>query len=81
LGADINATRVRAAGGRAFPDTSFPLDGPHEDLSLAISVGNRGPVVGRAALAVSRKLPHTMSRGHLALLGRVVQLNIDSQTH
>ena len=87
LGVDLNAGRVRAAHGRTARNKLFPLDGTHVDLPLAITLDRRMPEVGRAALAMSRKLPHVLCAGYLAYLGQQREwsagrhsLNADSAT-
>ena len=70
LGVDLNAGRARAAFGRAAKNRPFLLDDPHLDLPLAMALDKRAPVVGRAALAMSRVLPHAMCMGYLPLLGQ-----------
>jgi hypothetical protein len=70
LGVDLNAGRARAANGRAVRNKLFPLDEPHSDLPLAISLEKRTPDVGRAAYAVCRKLPHAICAGYLPMLGQ-----------
>ncbi|WP_020471283.1 hypothetical protein [Zavarzinella formosa] len=81
LGADLNAGRVRATYGRASRNKLFLLEDPHIDLPLAISLEKRTPDVGRAALAVSRKLPHTMCVNYLPQLGQVFEWKHARQTY
>lgn len=69
LGIDLNATRARAAVGRAGRNKPFPLDDPRPDLALGVSLEKRTPEVGPAAAAVSRKLPHVVCTGYLPHLG------------
>jgi hypothetical protein len=69
LGVDLNAGRARAAQGRAGRNKLFPLDDPHPDLPLAISLDKRSPEVGRAALAICRKFPHVVCGEYLPHLG------------
>lgn len=69
LGVDLNATRARAAHGKAGRNRLFPLDDPRSDLALGISLEKRLPEVGPAAAAVSRKLPHAVCAGYLPHLG------------
>jgi len=70
LGLDLNAGRARAAHGRAARNKLFPLDDPYTDLLLALSLEKRTPELGRAAYAVSRKLPHVVCAGYLPYLGQ-----------
>lgn len=69
LGVDFNATRARAAHGKAGRNRLFPLDDPRPDLALSMSLEKRAPEVGTAAAAVSRKLPHAVCAGYLPHLG------------
>jgi hypothetical protein len=80
LGVDLNAGRVRAAHGRAARNKPFFLDDPHPDLPLAISLEKRTPELGRAALAVCRKLPHTVCAAYLPLLGQSTEWKAGRQT-
>ena len=70
LGIDLNAGRARAALGRLSKNKLFHLDDPHPDLALTISLEKRAPEVGRAALAVWRKLPHVVCAAYLPALGQ-----------
>ena len=70
LGVDLNAARARAANGRAVRNKLFPLDDPHSDLPLAITLEKRTPEIGRAAYAICRKLPHAICAGYLPFLGQ-----------
>lgn len=69
VGLDVNATRLRAMScetGR--PPRSLLLDEPHADLPLAVSLENRHPEVGRAALGLERRLPHLTCFAYLDAL-------------
>src|SRR6476659_801352 len=70
LGVDLNAGRARAANGRVVRNKLFPLDDPHIDLPLTITLEKRTLEVGRAAHAVCRKLPHTICAAYLPMLGQ-----------
>jgi hypothetical protein len=70
LGIDLNATRARAATGRASRNRIVLLDDPHPDLPLAISLEHRTAEVGRAGLALVRKMPHLTCRNFLPHLGQ-----------
>ncbi|HJZ94098.1 MAG TPA: hypothetical protein VKE40_24705 [Gemmataceae bacterium] len=70
LGVDLNAGRARAAHGKVTRNKLFPLDDPHTDLVLAVSLEKRAPEIGRGAYAVSRKLPHALCAGYLPYLGQ-----------
>src|SRR5262249_15778721 len=62
----------RAAYGPADggPPRGLPLDDPHPDLPLVISLEKRTPEVGRAGLALIRRLPHVVVRDFLSALGQ-----------
>jgi hypothetical protein len=70
VGLDLNTSRVRAVilqPGR--PARRLPLDGAHEELPLALSLERRQPEVGRAGLALRRRLPHLACLEFLPGLG------------
>src|SRR6266487_2443455 len=46
------------------------LDDPHPDLPLAISLENRALQLGRAGLALARRLPHLTCTNYLPRLGQ-----------
>lgn len=69
LGVDFNAGRARAALSKPGRNKLFPLDDPEPDLSLTISIEGKSPILGRPALAMSRKLPHAICSGYLPHLG------------
>jgi hypothetical protein len=70
LAFDLNATRVLAVrdepGG--IPQL-VPLEGPHAELPLAISLEGRHPQVGSAGLAFCRQAPHLVCSAFLPYLG------------
>src|SRR5438093_3576231 len=70
VGLDLNATRTRAVQG---PSGGLPrpvaLDGAHSDLPLAISLEGRHPEVGRAGLALCRRLPYLAVLDFLPYIG------------
>ncbi len=70
LGIDLNASRARAATGRGSRNRILLLDDPHPDLPLAISLEKRSPEMGRAGLALVRRLPHLTCTNHLPFLGQ-----------
>jgi hypothetical protein len=70
IGLDLNGTRVRAVMGPGeVPPRALALDGQGGDLPLAVSMENRRPEVGRAGLALCRRLPHLTCTNFLAELG------------
>src|SRR5262245_11019097 len=70
LGLDLNASRARGIGcGMSRPPRTIPLDDPHEELPLAVSLEKSTPEVGRAALSLVRKLPHLACLDYLNDLG------------
>jgi hypothetical protein len=75
---DWNASRVRAVSGPATgaPD-SLPLDGNHADLPLALSLQGAEPEVGRAGLALCRRLPHLSCLNFLPSLDTTRQWHTD----
>lgn len=70
LGIDLNASRARAATGRASRNRILLLDDPHPDLPLAISLENRSPQLGRAGLSLVRRMPHLTCTNHLPFIGQ-----------
>ncbi|HZT80771.1 MAG TPA: FHA domain-containing protein [Gemmataceae bacterium] len=70
VGVDLDGSRARAVSGPAggLPQP-LPLDGPGEELPLAVSLEGRHPAAGRAGLALCRKLPHLACLDFLAHLG------------
>lgn len=70
VGLDLNASRARAVSVGGGKTRTLLLDGTAEELSLSIHLDRRPPEVGRAAVAVSRKLPHAVLGGYLPLLGQ-----------
>src|SRR4051812_25797355 len=70
VGLDLNSTRARAvhgpAGGKPRP---IALDGAQSELPLALSLEGRQPEVGRAGLALCRRLPHLAVLDFLPYLG------------
>ena len=72
VGLDLTAGRARAVYGPAAGATPrvLPLDDPHADLPLAISLEHRPAVVGRAGAGLVRRLPHLVCRDYLPALGQ-----------
>jgi hypothetical protein len=70
IGLDLNSTRVRAVMGPGeVPPRALPLDGQDGHLPMAISLENRRPEVGKAGLALCRRLPHVTCTNFLPELG------------
>jgi hypothetical protein len=70
IGLELNSTRARAvAGPGEVPPRSLALDGQGGDLPMALSLENRRPEVGRAGLALCRRLPHLTCTNFLSELG------------
>src|SRR5947209_16809606 len=71
VGLDLTAGRARAvygpAGDAARP---LPLDDPHPDLPLAISLEGRSAAVGRDGYRLVRSSPHEVCRNYLPALGQ-----------
>jgi molecular chaperone DnaK (HSP70) len=72
VGLDLTATRARAAYGPAAgaAPRGLPLDDPHPDLPLVVSLERRQPEVGRPAVGLLRRLPHLAVADFLPELGR-----------
>jgi hypothetical protein len=73
VGLDLDAGRVRAAavgGGAVRP---VPLDGPADELALVVAGDRRSPEVGRAGVALLRKMPHATGSAFLPRLGQPVE--------
>jgi hypothetical protein len=70
IGLELNGTRARAViGPGEVPPRTLALDGKGGDLPMAVSLENRRPEVGRAGLALCRRLPHLTCTDFLADLG------------
>jgi hypothetical protein len=70
IGLDLNTTRARAVQGpEGLTPPLLPLDGPHADLPLAVSMEHRRIDVGRAGLALCRRSPHLACTHFLPHLG------------
>jgi hypothetical protein len=69
IGLELNATRARAViGPGEVPPRALALDGKGGDLPMALSLENRRPEVGRAGLALCRRVPHLACTNFLAEL-------------
>src|SRR5262249_7829855 len=69
IGLDLNATRARALHGTAAGPAPLALETGPAELPLAVSLQERTPVVGRAGLALARRLPHLACLDFLPHLG------------
>jgi hypothetical protein len=70
VGLDLDATRARAVQGpSAGSAITLRLEGEDPELPLALSLEGRQPAVGRAGLALSRRLPDSACTDFLASLG------------
>lgn len=80
VGLDLDASRARAVavgGGAVRP---VPLDGPADELALVISGDRRSPDVGRAGVALLRKLPHAAGTAFLPLIGHPAEVRAGRHT-
>lgn len=70
LGLELNASRARAVSGTVgdFP-CPLPLEPPHLELVMMLSLEQAAPVVGQAGLRFARQTPHLCYRDFLASLG------------
>src|SRR5437762_178242 len=77
VGLDLNANRARAVTGPAgYAPTTLALDGAHAELPLALSLEKRTAEVGRAGLALCRRLPHLACLHFLAQVGEAKQWKV-----
>jgi hypothetical protein len=68
IGIDLNSSRARAlAGATGLPPCLVALE--EDELPLAINLETRRPQIGRAGLAVCRRLPHLVCLNYLSRLG------------
>ncbi|MCS6865704.1 MAG: hypothetical protein RMJ56_06265 [Gemmataceae bacterium] len=79
VGLDLTASRVRAEalGSKCRP---LVLDEPETELPLFIAGERRVPVVGRAAVALCRRLPHVVCANFLASLNQPREWKIGRHT-
>jgi len=70
LGLELNASRARAVNGALgdFP-CPLPLEPPHVELAMLLSLERSTPAVGQAGLRLIRQTPHLCYRDFLAGLG------------
>ncbi len=69
FGLDLDATRARLVALRNGQIRLVPLEPPHGELALAISMEGRTLSVGQVGVAVTRRLPHLACQGYLGHLG------------
>jgi hypothetical protein len=69
VGLDLNASRAAATAASHGHAHTLKLDEHADELALAIGLESSTPVLGRAALALSRKLPHLVCSNFLPALG------------
>lgn len=73
LGLELNASRGRAVSGALgdFP-CPLPLEPPHVELAMVLSLERSTPEVGQAGLRLVRQMPHLCYRNFLADIGAAV---------
>jgi len=69
MGLDLNSSRARAVCGVPGLPRPVALEGTEAELPLAVSLERRRPEVGRAGLALCRRLPHLACLDFLGHLG------------
>lgn len=70
IGLDLNSTRARAVHGpHHLPCAPLALEGDRLELPLAISLGERHPVLGQPGAARCRSTPHLVCQEYLPHLG------------
>jgi len=69
VGLDLTATRARAVASGDGRTRPLVLDGDAHELPLFLNLDHKPPVVGTAAVAVLRRLPHVVCSNFLPLLG------------
>jgi hypothetical protein len=70
VGLDLNASRARAASGAADSQPlALLLEGPSEELPVALSLEDRLVEVGTPGLSLCRRLPHLACLDFLGCLG------------
>ena len=80
VGLDLDASRARAVavgGGAVRP---VPLDGPVDELALVVAGDRRSPDVGRAGVALLRKMPHAAGAAFLPLAGHPAEVRAGRHT-
>lgn len=79
VGLDVTASRVRAEA-VGMKSRALPFDPPHDELELFISGQHRAAEVGRAGVALCRKMPHLVCSGFLAALGQAREWRLGRHT-
>lgn len=69
VGLDLTASRARAVASGDGRTRPLVLDGDSNELPLFLNLDHKPPVVGSAAVAVIRRLPHVVCSNFLPLLG------------
>ena len=70
VGIDLSSTRMRAIAAGDGRTRALALDGDFEDLPMTVTLDRRTAEVGRTALDMLRKSPHSVCSNYLALVGR-----------
>jgi hypothetical protein len=79
VGLDLTASRARAEAVGA-KSRALPLDDPNDELELFISGEHRTAAVGRAGVALCRKMPHLVCSNFLAALGQPREWRVGRHT-
>jgi hypothetical protein len=69
VGLDLTSSRVRGVSVGAGKVRPLHLDGSAEELRLVVHLDRRPPEIGRAGVAIARRLPHAAFAGFLPRLG------------
>ena len=70
VGLDLTSSRVRGVSVGAGKARPLHLDGSAEELRLVVHLDRRPPEIGRAGVAIVRRLPHAAFAGFLPRLGQ-----------
>jgi hypothetical protein len=70
VGLDFTSSRVRGVSIGPGKTRLLHLDGNAEDLQLVVHLDRRPPEIGRAGVAILRRLPHATLSGFLPRLGQ-----------
>ncbi len=80
VGLDLTATRARAVASGDGRTRPLVLDGDAHELPLFLNLDHKPPVVGSAAVAVIRRLPHVVCSNFLPLLGLAHEWRVGKKT-